>query len=297
MPIHELAALGAALCWAITGLMSAWPVAVLGPFGFNLIRQAMVTAMLAVFVLGTGRLAGVDPAALAPLVLSGLVGILLGDTMLFFALKRLGPRRTGAMFALNAPLAALAGWALLDEKLTALAVFGVVACTAGVAIAVLGRPGRSGSHRFEAMHGPIWQGLALGLLAAAGQAGGSLIARPVMAQGFDPAVGSLIRVGVAVAGLALIMALRHPITHIQGRLTWPLALQIAGSGLIAMAVGMTLLLFALQGGKVGIVSTLSALSPVMILPVLWVVTGARPSLTSWLGAIIACAGMGLIFLR
>ena len=40
--------------------------------------------------------------------------------------------------------------------------------------------------------------------------------------------------------------------------------QIAASGVIAMVIGMTLLLSALQGGKVGIVSTLSALSPVMI---------------------------------
>lgn len=60
---------------------------------------------------------------------------------------------------------------------------------------------------------------------------------------------------------------------------------------------MTLLLYALQGGKVGIVGTLSALSPVLILPVLWATTGARPSATSWLGALIAVAGMGLIFLR
>lgn len=47
----------------------------------------------------------------------------------------------------------------------------------------------------------------------------------------------------------------------------------------------------------GIVSTLSALSPVFILPGLWIVTGARPSATSWLGAAIAVAGMALIFLR
>lgn len=297
MPIHELAALAAALCWAVTGLMSATPVAVLGPFGFNLIRQSMVTAMLAGFVLATGRLAGVDWSGLGPLVLSGLVGILLGDTMLFFALRRLGPRRTGAMFALNAPMAALAGWAFLGETISVIGWLGVLVCTIGVAMAVLGRPGRSGSHRFEALHGPVWQGVALGLLAAAGQAGGSLIARPVMAQGFDPALGSLIRVGVAVAGLAVIMVFRHPMTRVQGRMTPALTLQIAGSGFIAMAVGMTLLLFALQGGKVGIVSTLSALSPVLMLPILWVVTGARPSLTSWLGAIIACAGMALLFWR
>lgn len=60
---------------------------------------------------------------------------------------------------------------------------------------------------------------------------------------------------------------------------------------------MTLLMYALQGGKVGIVSTLSATSPVIILPLLWLKTGQRPSMTSWLGALICVVGLALIFLR
>ncbi|MFV0411080.1 MAG: EamA family transporter [Paracoccus sp. (in: a-proteobacteria)] len=75
------------------------------------------------------------------------------------------------------------------------------------------------------------------------------------------------------------------------------AIGIIGSAVLGMVIGMSLLLFALQGGKIGIVSALSALSPVVILPILWVVTGARPSLTSWIGALIAVIGMTLIFLR
>ena len=74
---------------------------------------------------------------------------------------------------------------------------------------------------------------------------------------------------------------------------WPaLATAVIGLGL-----GMTLLMFALAGGKVGIISTLSATSPVLILPMLWLRTGQRPTAASWLGAAIACAGMALIFLR
>jgi uncharacterized membrane protein len=60
---------------------------------------------------------------------------------------------------------------------------------------------------------------------------------------------------------------------------------------------MTLLLFALSGGKVGIVSTLSATSPVLILPMLWATTGERPAQGAWAGAALVVAGMALIFLR
>ena len=60
---------------------------------------------------------------------------------------------------------------------------------------------------------------------------------------------------------------------------------------------MTLLLFALSGGNVGIVSTLSATSPVIILPMLWLKTGERPAGGAWVGAALVVIGMGFIFLR
>jgi len=60
---------------------------------------------------------------------------------------------------------------------------------------------------------------------------------------------------------------------------------------------MTLLLYALSGGKVGIVSTLSATSPVIILPMLWLRTGERPAAGAWAGAALVVAGMALLFLR
>ncbi|MDO5605308.1 MAG: DMT family transporter [Paracoccus sp. (in: a-proteobacteria)] len=297
MPVYELAALAAALCWAVTGLISAPAAAHLGPFGFNLYRQSMVTVALLGIVVITGGWQGVTQAQVWPLVLSGFIGIFLGDTLLYVSLNGLGPRRAGALFAMNAPMAAVLGSLFLDEALSAAGWVGVLACTLGTGIAVLGRPGRSGGHRFEAVQGSLALGVGCGLLAALGQATGSLIARPVMAEGFDPLTGSLIRVATAVACLSLLAALPVARFRATSRPTPRIWALTAVSGLMAMVIGMTLLLFALQGGKVGIVSTLSALSPVLILPLLWLVTGAQPSATSWAGALIAMAGMALIFLR
>ncbi|NHF72799.1 DMT family transporter [Paracoccus sp. 12-3] len=297
MPIYELAAIGAAICWALTGLMVAPPLQRLGTFAFNCYRQVFTTLVLVLIVWLGGMWHGVTVAHVWPLILSGIVGIFVGDTLLFGSVSRLGPRRAGALFALNAPIAAILGWAVLGESLSAAAWMGVFLCASGVGLAVLGRPGRSGSHSFEAVRGSVSIGILLGLIAALAQAAGSLIARPVMEQGVDPFAASLIRVATAAVCLSVLVAL--PIRQVkpQGKLDLRLFALLAGSGILAMAIGMSLLLFALQGGKVGIVSTLSALSPVFILPGLWIVTGARPSATSWLGAAIAVAGMALIFLR
>ena len=87
MPVYELAALGAAACWALTGLISAGPAAHLGAPAFNRARQVFVTFLLGVYVLATGAWREIDAGNLAPLVLSGVLGIFLGDTLLFATLN------------------------------------------------------------------------------------------------------------------------------------------------------------------------------------------------------------------
>ena len=64
-----------------------------------------------------------------------------------------------------------------------------------------------------------------------------------------------------------------------------------------MALGMSLLLIALQNGDAGIVATLSSTSPIMILFLLWILTKKIPSLGAWFGTIIAIIGTSLIFIN
>jgi drug/metabolite transporter (DMT)-like permease len=295
MPLHELAALGTALCWATTGVIAADAVRALGAFHFNLYRQLFVALCLLAVVAATGHWGGLSPATAVTLALSGVVGILLGDTLNFAAVARIGPRRTGAVFALNAPLAAALAWLLLGEALSWQGVLGILVTTLGVALAVLGRP-RADAHRFEALQGTLLPGLALALGAALGQAGGSLIARPVMASGLDPYLANLLRVGAsglfmgALAALPRAPALPRPVSR-------PMLLLTGLTALIGLLLGMTLFLYALQGSKTGIIATLSATSPVLILPLLWLRTGQRPTALSALGAALAVLGLALLFLR
>lgn len=295
LPVHELAALAAALCWATTGLFAADAVRALGPFHFNLIRQLFIAGMLAVTVLFSGAWGQLGLHAIWVLALSGLVGLLLGDTFNFTAVDRLGPRRAGAIFALNAPMAAILGWLWLGEALGPKAVAGIALTAGGVAVAILGRP-RANAHRFEQTQGRLMAGVICGLLAALGQAGGSLIARPLMETGLDPWAASLVRVGFS--GLAMGVLATTPIAP-PAPAQQPLRIYLLtiGTAVLGLFIGMTLFLFALQGEATGIIATLSATSPVIILPLLWLRTGQRPTATSWLGAGMAIAGLALIFTR
>ncbi|MDO3444401.1 DMT family transporter [Agrobacterium sp. V1] len=295
MPIYELAAVGAATCWAMTGLLAARPAGHLGALAFNRTRQLFVASLLGVYVLASGTWRELQPEALSALLLSGFIGIFVGDTLLFTCLNRVGPRRSGILFALNAPIAALLGWAVLGEELSVTTVTGIGLTLCGVLLAILFGKRKAQLHEWERVKGSLWLGVLLGLLAALSQAVGSLIARPVMASGIDPITASMLRVGIAAVCLTALTMLPIKAVRPNGPLTMNIFLQTALTGIIALAFGMTLLLFALSGGKIGIVSTLSATTPVIILPLLWLKTRELPAPGAWAGAALVVAGMALMF--
>lgn len=295
MSAFELAAVAAAMTWAFSAVIAAGPSAQLGAIAFNRIRMAIVLVMLAMFVAATGGWRTLQPEHLLPLALSGFIGIFLGDTCLFLTMNRMGPRRSNILFSTNAPFSAVLGWLFLGETIVAQKIVGIAIVFAGVILAIVFGKRRSQLDTWESVRGSLAVGVALGLAAALCQSVGSLIARPVMATGVDPASASALRVTVAVVCLSLLMATGIRQVQARAKLTMRTAALIGVSGIAAMGIGMTLVLFALSGGKVGIVATLSATTPAWILPLIWIRTGERPAAMAWLGALLVIAGSSLIF--
>jgi len=297
MVAYDLFALGAAVCWAVGSVMSVTPARHLGAFAFTRWRMAMVALMLWTVVVFNGNWATFDAHAWGVMAASGLVGIFIGDTALFSAINRLGPRRAGVLFATHAAFSAALGFALLGERMSLQAFAGAVLTLVGVMLAiVLGRH-KDETHAWEADHGSVGLGVALALVAALCEAVGSLIAKPVMAQQVDPVLASAVRVTVATAahgvllmtGFAAARATQAPTLRVLG--------QTALNGLIAMGIGMTLVLLALEKGDVGMVAILSSVSPILVLPLLWLQLGRAPAPGAWLGAILTVVGTGLILWR
>ena len=67
-------------------------------------------------------------------------------------------------------------------------------------------------------------------------------------------------------------------------------------GFMGMGVGMTMLIFALKFGNPGVISTLSSTMPIMIIPILWIVTKNYAGHLAVIGAGLTCLGAGIIFL-
>jgi len=293
----ELLALGAALCWAVGSLFSARAASRMGTIGFNRWRLVFACSVLWLAVGISGRWSPLAWSDAALLSLSGLVGICIGDTALFACMNRLGPRRSGVLFACHALFSALLAWWFLGETLWGAALAGSILLIGGVMVAVLWGRRDTETHVWEVTRGRLLVGVGLGLTAALCQALATLMVKPLMAAGVDALAGSAVRLSAA---LALHLAVRTS-RYAPAQLNAPLQLtdlrNTFFSAAIAMGLGMTLILLALQDGPANLVGLFSSVSPVLLLPMLWVAYRARPATGAWWGAGMAVAGTGLIIWR
>ncbi len=294
MIIAELAALSAAFCWALSGLISINAIRKLGPLAFNRVRMSFVFLLLAGISLLTGEWREFPLDTIQTLMISGLIGIFLGDTALFAALQRLGPSRTSIVFTFHAPMTVIMGWFILEEHLPWLTLLGCGIVTVGVLIAILGRRNNKEPKSIDSTQGRLRYGIVLGLLAAFGQAAGSIIARPIMVEGVDPVTASAIRVGISALCLLCVGFIPNPLFRPKTQYTVKLIGIIMLSGFLAMGIGMTLLLYGLALGDAGVVTTLAATQPVLVLPLLWISTGKIPPLMAWVSAVLTLIGLALI---
>lgn len=301
MPFAELSGLVAALCWTISSLMAPRLIERFGTMLFNTVRIVIASVILLLICLVTQRFSLALWQHAEIIMLSGLLGIFIGDTMLFSAVHRLGPRRTGVLFATNAPMSILLGWLFLGENLSFSQLFACSLVLTGVVIAILfGR--RNSLHAWEQTKGKLSIGILLALGAALGQASGALLSKPALLDGADPIAVSALRVGTGALALVLVYSLfyRHkrPVGAIPfGQLTRVDFIGIATLATIGMVIGMSVLVWGVGNANVGIVTTLSAVVPVLILPGLWLTTGQRPALGAWVGAFFVVAGAALIILK
>jgi len=297
LPVAELAALAAAVCWTFTAILAAPGVHHFGAVAFNRYRVVFAGTVLIAITSFMGLWSSVPDNAMLPLIGSSLVGIVVGDTALMQALKRIGPRRNSVLFATSAPMAAGMGFIWLGETLSGNLLIGCGLILAGVVNAVWWGRKSGGEHRLEKVSGHLGLGVLLGLTAAFGQAAGAVMAKPVLLAGVDPIAASAIRVGFAALVLLFVRALPFAWAKANASPTPAFVWRTISSATLGLVLGMTLVVYALGAGEVGIVMTLSAITPVLILPVIWFITGQRPSRGAWLGAALVVIGSGVIFLN
>ncbi|WP_129791475.1 DMT family transporter [Sphingosinicella sp. CPCC 101087] len=298
MFISEAFAVGAAICLALSSMFIEelkGRVSLL-----RLARWQFVLAFLMAGIAGLllGGWRALELWQVQLLAASSLFGIVIASTTYFAAIYAIGPRLTALLFSLTSPFALVLGYAAFGETITVPQGLGVALVLSGIVLAI-GLPRRL-APRNQA--GPSVSlpavsrtGIVLGIVTALGQALGGLFARPVMASDVEPFTAVAIRAGLAAA-FFLVLAL-FPFGRAKKEIfRWKDLGLGAGATLFGSCLGMALLMAALERGDVGIVSTLSSMTPVVILPMVWIRTGIRPPARGWIGALLAITGTAFISL-
>lgn len=293
MYLSEILAIAAATCIATSGMLVSelrGRVNIFRLARWQMRASFLMTAAASVVVGGWRTL---ETWHLGYLAASSGFGIVIATTTYFAAIYTAGARTTALLFSLASPFALLLGYLVLGETISLQQGLGVVFVLAGIVLAI-GLP--ASSPRQTASAGIPWIGIGLGVVTAIGQALGSLCARPAMAAGVEPFTAMAVRAGFAA--IVFLAATLLPIASLRDKspVTAQTHLLALGSAFFGTGLGMSLLMAALASGNVGIVSTLSSMTPVVILPMVWARTGVAPPKAAWLGAVIAVCGTALISL-
>jgi drug/metabolite transporter (DMT)-like permease len=298
--LGQLAALGTASCWAVSALAFAAAGRRIGVLPMNLVRLVMALGFL---MLATWGLRGLplpvdaSPRAWGWLSISGVIGFLFGDLCLFRAYVLIGPRIASLMMSLAPLLTALIGWLVLGETLTGRDALGVALTVGGIAWAVLERGGTEDETAVKrTAPGRSAAGLALGVCGALGQAGGLVLSKLGMGS-YDPVAATQVRVIAAIAGYALIVAAVRGWPRVGLALRDRRGLAFAALGaFFGPFLGVSLSLFAIRHTVAGVAASIMALQPVLIIPLVVVLHRERVGIGGIAGALVAVAGVALLFL-
>ncbi len=133
--LGDLAALGAAFCWAVAPILYRQALFKSNPISANIVRLATNAAVLLLFVMAIGKwssIASLPPEVLAMAIASGIIGLGIGDTLYLYGLKFTGVSVAVPLGA-TYPLFTLV-WStfLLGEPVSAVAVVGALVILAGI---------------------------------------------------------------------------------------------------------------------------------------------------------------------
>ena len=294
--IGELAALFTSVCFSGTSVLFTKASQQVGSAVVNRMRVLVALAylMLLNWVLYGAPLptnAGVERWFWFGL--SGAIGYAIGDAFLFQTFIWIGAQRGMLMMSLAPLISAALAWIFFGETLTGIQMLGVIITLGGIAWVILRRDSSTVSETKKPL-----QGVLFGLGAAIGQAVGFVLSKQGLSDGFSPIAGNSIRMLTAVIilwGMVLIQGkASRTIDSVRAH---PRALgMLFIAAFTGPVLGVTSSLFALQHTQVGIASTLTALPPVFLLPVSWLVFKEKFDWGAVIGTLIAIGGVAMLFL-
>ncbi len=304
--VGELISIGVAFSWTATALLSEFGSKRMGNLTLNLMRMVITLIFSGIMfwlLTGTPLPAQASNEAYLWMILSGIVGYVIGDFCLFQCYIIIGSK-FGQLFMTLAPItAAVMAWLTLGQEIRPTAMLAMLVTLSGIAISVLGR----GDHHKLSLKLPL-KGVLFAIGAAVCQGVGLVLSKIGMnhyesslttdlAGWMLPFHANFFRCIAGTIGFALLMAFREGFKPLQRGMHDRKGLIAAvATTIFGPFVGVGASLLAVQYTAAGIASTLMALTPIIIILPAWWLFKQPITAKSILGALISVVGVSLFFL-
>jgi len=279
---------------------------VMGSMEANFWRLALATCFLGAWAFTFGG--GLSGSGLSFFLLSGFIGFGLGDLALFRALPLIGAQLSALLtHCLATPLAAGIEWLWMGTTLTLPQIVAAGVILGGVSVAL------TPSAQPAIPRSQFSLGICFGTLAALGQGLGAVLSRKAFevaqanGESMDGITAGYQRIiaGVAVAAIPVLLtrgralgnALRE--TREEDRRRAREKWRAAGpwlvlNALVGPALGIACYQWALKTTQAGIVLSIVATTPLVVIPLARIAEGEKPSVRSLVGSSIAVLGVVLL---
>jgi drug/metabolite transporter (DMT)-like permease len=284
--LGEILAAGSAVAWAIAVVLFRVSGRRIHPIGLNLAKTVLALAAMAptLLLLGEPLAPDVPAATTGLLLLSGVLGIAVSDTLFFYALNRLGASLTAIVDCFYSPFVIGLSFLLLGERLTPIQLAGAALVVSAVlTLAKEGKLERIGRR-------DLVLGILYGILAMFFVAFGIVMVKPILGG-----VSIFWSTFVRLAGGSLALAALIPFLRNRRAVLAPLREPRNWKVLVPAAFfGSYLSLFLWMGGmkyaKASIAAILNQLNTIFIVIIAAVFLKER--LTVWKVLAVALAFVG-----
>ena len=290
----EIASLGAAMIWACSLTLFTYFGKGIPAHTLNLFKNIIAVICL------TGSIMIFQPQ-LPPdsyywwtLGLSGVIGLSIGDTALFGALKRLGAQFTSVSQCIVPPMAAMVAFLWMGESLSFWETSGMLCATSAVAF-ILFFSRKDGTLVSKLRPGVLWSGLLMALIAAFSQTAAVVLIRENM-QNVDVLIGTLARTAPAMCILFL-PAIINKKSSSKLKILLKDRKKLIGlttAAFFGTFIGLLLMSTGAKYTKAGVTTALTATYPVWIIPLSAIFLKEKITFIKIFFTIMAVGGIGIM---
>lgn len=299
--------------WSISPFCFAATGRSIGPFATNLFRLLFATVVLGLILLVQ---IAFGPTLIFPhlhaflwFAASGVAGLAIGDFFLYRGLASIGTEKTSQIMVLSPAITAALAWIFLHENLLISQILGMGLVLSGVSIATWNAAQvksnttiKSGDYSqtlksAQTLRYGILNGIGAAIISSLFQSIGTLSARHafLVQNNLSPIMATSIRIGFGGLVVFILALFQGPIkpllNHLKNREVVKLLLIGTAAGPV---IGMICYVGGLKYAPAGIVTTITFMTPLLVIPAGAWMNKTRIGFWAIVGTLISLVGVAIL---